>query len=160
MFCNSCTQVNADYQNIWKSFTTSLHTRHCQAYSKISFVSKTVNIYNIDIINAIITDLTEKSCQTKFWITAYLYISKGEDINDIEVEEDFEAHRCGKGPIHLSLHLGVSMLFLECCKSGIVYICIILLTKYIVNEILFHGKLYQWNITKNQTEWNLKTVLT
>ena len=40
------------------------------------------------------------------------------------------------------------MLFLECCKSGIVYICIILLTKYIVNEILFHGKLYQWNITK------------
>ena len=122
LFVSRALKTNADYQNIWNPFTTSLHTRHCQAYSKISFVSKTVNIYNIDIVNAIVTDFKEKILPKRNFVSLPTCILARERTSTTSKMKKTSKHVDVAKAKHISsMHHEVSMLFLDSCKSGNVY---------------------------------------
>ena len=116
---------NTDYQNIWKSFTTCLCIRNTVSLFQNFIVLKAVNIYNIDFVNAKITDLTEKSWPNEILFHCLPVLAR-------ERTSTLTKRKTTSKQVDVAKAKPISYCIMEsrcssvCCKSGIVYFCIIL----------------------------------
>ena len=90
-FLNHTLIDNADcIQRNWKTITIPLHMRHCQSLlHKFRLFQKTVNIYNIWIVNVMVTELFKgRPLQTEIsFLNQPCLSASGENINGIRDEE-------------------------------------------------------------------------